>query len=238
MQMALAETPRLAPVAPEFLRGLREHVHDALRSAIVAGRLRSGERLNERALSAQLGVSTTPVKEALRRLESEGLVRTEARRGVYVTFSPARALEMALARAAIESLMAHIAAKRVGAAEIASLGALVDEMAEATVNAALEDLVALNERFHGAIHAASGCDYLPGLIAGQSMYDRAQRLALLAERPERAKGLAEHRAIFDAIAAREPGRAEAAMRAHIVRSAKDHVRVVFGATDLGATYGD
>ena len=57
-----------------------------------------------------LGVSTTPVKDAIRKLESEGLVRTEARRGVFVEFSPRQALEMALGRAALESVMAHIAA--------------------------------------------------------------------------------------------------------------------------------
>ncbi len=68
------------------------------------------KRLNERHLAEMLGVSTTPVKDAIRKLESEGLVRTEARRGVFVEFSPRQALEMALGRAALESVMTHIAA--------------------------------------------------------------------------------------------------------------------------------
>lgn len=228
----------LDPVDPALLRNLREHVHDALRRAIVAGRFRPEERLNERALAASLGVSTTPVKEALRRLEGEGLVRTEPRRGVFVTFTAERALEMAFARAALESVMAHVAAKRIGAPGISALDDLVARMAHATDHAALEDLVDLNEAFHGAIHAASGCTYLRQLMAGQRMYDHAQRLALLAERGERAAGLAEHRAIARAVAAHAPGDAERAMREHIVRSAKAHVRLVFQIGDLGATYGD
>jgi len=228
----------LDPVDPALLRNLREHVHDALRRAIVAGRFRPEERLNERALAASLGVSTTPVKEALRRLEGEGLVRTEARRGVFVTFTAERALEMAFARAALESVMAHIAAKRIAAADIAAIEALLARMEHATSHAALEDLVALNEAFHGAIHAASGCFYLRRLMDGQRMYDHAQRLALLAEQGERRAGLAEHRAIARAIAAQAPDEAERAMRSHIVRSAKAHVRLVFEIDELGATYGD
>lgn len=82
--------PAVEPVAPDLLRSLREHVHERLRRAIVAGRFRNGERLNERHLAEMLGVSTTPVKDAIRKLESEGLVRTEARRGVFVEFSPVR----------------------------------------------------------------------------------------------------------------------------------------------------
>lgn len=226
------------PVDPALLRNLREHVHDTLRRAIVAGRLQPDARLNERALAASLGVSTTPVKEALRRLESEGLVRTEPRRGVFVTFTAERALEMAFARAALESVMAHVAAKRISADGIKAMEQHVRDMEHATTHAALEDLVTLNEAFHGAIHAASQCTYLAQLMSGQRMYDHAQRIALLSAQAERFEGLAEHTAIFEAIAARRPDEAEELMSAHIVRSAKAHVRKVFGVTDLGATYGD
>lgn len=228
----------LAPVDPAYLRNLREHVHDAIRRAIVDGRLAPERRLNERALAASLGVSTTPVKEALRRLEGEGLVRTEPRRGIFVTFSASRAMEMALARAALESVMAHIAAKRIDQAGIDHLAALVERMTHATDHAVLEDLVDLNEAFHGAICRASTCDYLTRFITAQGTYDHAQRIALLSQWPERAKGLAEHRAVFEAIRDRDPEVAELAMRRHIVRSARAYISYVFGEVDLGAGYGD
>lgn len=226
----------IEPVAPHLLRSLREHVHERLRQAIVAGRFRNGERLNERHLAETLGVSTTPVKDAIRRLESEGLVRTESRRGVFVEFSARQALEMALGRAALESVMTHIAANHIAAADIAELERLIEEMAHATQHSALEDIVTLNEAYHGAIHRISGCTYLERRLDGQRMYDHAQRIALLSEPSERQQGFEEHRSIFEALAGRDPALAEIRMRRHIVRSAKSHVRQVFGAQAEGLSY--
>lgn len=226
----------IEPVAPHLLRSLREHVHERLRRAIVAGRFRNGERLNERALADMLGVSTTPVKDAIRRLESEGLVRTESRRGVFVEFSTGQALQMALGRAALESIMAHIAANHVTADDIAEMARLIEEMEHATAHGDLEDLVTLNEAYHGMIHRMSGCDYLERRLDGQRMYDHAQRIALLSETAERQQGFEEHRAIAQALAGRDPGLSETRMRRHIVRSAKAHVRQVFGADAEGLAY--
>lgn len=228
----------IEPVAPQLLRSLRDHVHERLRRAIVAGSFRQGERLNERQLADMLGVSTTPVKDAILRLESEGLVRTEARRGVFVLFSARQALEMALARAALESVMAHIAANRVTDAEIAELSSLIDDMEHATDHSELEDLVNLNEAYHGTIHRISGCPYLERSLDGQRMYDHAQRIALLSEQSERRQGFVEHQGIFAALAARDPALAERKMRSHIVRSAKSHVRQVFGADAEGLSYDE
>lgn len=226
----------IEPVAPHLLRSLREHVHERLRRAIVAGRFRNGERLNERTLAEMLGVSTTPVKDAIRRLESEGLVRTESRRGVFVEFSAGQALQMALGRAALESVMAHIAANHVTESDIAEMARLIEEMEHATAHAELEDLVTLNESYHGMIHRMSGCDYLERRLDGQRMYDHAQRIALLSETAERQQGFEEHRAIAQALAGRDPGLAETRMRRHIVRSAKAHVRQVFGSDAEGLAY--
>ena len=90
----MSEALAIEPVSPHLLRSLREHVHERLRRAIVAGRFRNGERLNERSLADMLGVSTTPVKDAIRMLESEGLVRTEARRGEGRDLAPPRIGEL------------------------------------------------------------------------------------------------------------------------------------------------
>lgn len=234
----MAEPITIEPVAPHLMRSLREHVHERLRRAIVAGQFGYGERLNERHLAEMLGVSTTPVKDAIRKLESEGLVRTESRRGVFVEFSARQALEMALGRAALESVMAHIAANRIGDDEITALGRLIADMEHATEHSDLEELVNLNEAYHGTIHRLSGCTYLERRLDGQRMYDHAQRIALLAEPAERRLGLDEHRAIFKALSARDPGLAEQTMRRHIIRSAKAHVRQVFGADAEGLRYDE
>lgn len=229
----MLETARLTPVDPNYLKSLRDHVHDALRRAIIGGRFPCGEKLNERQLATELGVSTTPLKEALRRLEAEGLIRTEARRGVFVTFSARQAEEMTLARAAIESMIAREAAKHAGAKDLAALAALIEEMREATAAAEIERLVAINERFHDRIHEASTCRYLARLQDGQRMYDHATRLALHGEAAERKRALAEHEAIFKAIADHDQDRAERAMRDHIVRSGQRHIERVFGTPSDG-----
>jgi DNA-binding GntR family transcriptional regulator len=217
------------PVDPVFLKSLREHVHDTLRKAIIAGKFRPEQRLNERQLAVELGVSTTPLKEALRRLESEGLVRIEARRGVYVTFSGPQAEEMALARAAIESMIARLAARRATAAQIEGLRATVAAMAEATAAGDAMRLIDLNTRFHGAIHHASGCQYLQRLLDGQRMYDHAQRVVLLNTDAERRCALEEHGMIMEALAAADSERAERAMRDHVIRSAQQHVTSIMTA---------
>ena len=224
---AVPEPPGIEPVAPVFLKSLREHVHDSLRRAIIAGRFRPEQRLNERHLAIELGVSTTPLKEALRRLEGEGLVRIEARRGVFVTFTAAQAEEMALARAALESMIARLAARRATATQRAGLRRTVAAMAAATEVGDVEELIALNERFHGEIHTASGCAYLQRLLDGQRMYDHATRVALLTDEAERRSALTEHQTILQALLQADPDRAERAMRDHIVRSGQQHVRSVF-----------
>ncbi len=218
---------RLEPVDPALLKGLREHVHDRLRQAIIAGELPAGTVLNERQAAEQLGVSTTPLKEALRRLESEGLVQTVPRRGVRVTFDAAQAEEMTLARAALEGMIARVAAGSITPAGVAQLRAVLVDMAEATTAGDADRLIALNERFHDAIHLVSGCRYLQRVLAGQRIYDHAARAFLLSDVAERARALAEHQAIVEALARTHPDDAERAMREHVLRSGQQHVRTAF-----------
>lgn len=217
----------LAPVDPAYLRGLREHVHDVLRRAIISGDIPAGARLNERQLADELGVSTTPLKEALRRLETEGLVATEPRRGVRVTFDAGQAEEMALARAALESMIARMAAQRIDNRSAAELEKTIGQMAAATLAGDVEQLIALNEEFHDAIHVISGCGYIQRLLIGQRVYVHTARYLILGDADERGRALDEHRAIYAALAARDSDGAERAMRDHVVRSARQHVKTAF-----------
>jgi len=224
---------RVSPVQPIIVANLRDHVHERLREAIIAGRFADGERVNERELAKDLGVSTTPVKEALRQLETEGLVRTEPRRGVFITYGAQQAEEMSLARAALESMIARLAAKRATPADIDALRGHIASMDEATRAGDVERLIALNELFHGRIHAASGCDYLRRLQSRQQMYNAATRVALLGRAEERGRAFAEHRAIFEAIAAGDQDAAERIMRDHVVRSGQLHIDIVFKSAPAG-----
>ncbi len=225
---------RLEAVDPLFFKNLREHVHGLLRGAIVAGRFRPDERLNERGIAAELGVSTTPVKEALRRLEAEGLVTTQPRRGIYVAFGEEQAEEMTLARAAIESTLARLAAQRIDDQAIAELAGCMKMMAEATAAGDVRLLIALNTQFHQGIHAASRCVYLVRLLAAQRIYDQLARQALLSDEAERAHALAEHGAVFAAVSRRDEDAAEQAMRAHVLRSGRAHIAMAFHKTPVAA----
>lgn len=229
----MSDVTQLAPIEPWMLKSLREHVHELLRKAILSGQLKAGEKLNERRLAAELGTSTTPLKEAFRQLEAEGLVRTEARRGSYVIFDARQAEEMTLARAAIESMIARQAAKHITPRSVALLGKTLEQMQEALARADLQGLIALNEAFHDAIYEASGCQYLRRLQSSQRMYDQQTRLLVLAEADERERSFREHTAIFAAIQQRDQDLAEKRMREHVMLAGAKHIDTVFGPQDLG-----
>lgn len=214
-------------LAPIRVKTLRDHVHDVLREAIISGKLTSGQKLNERQLAAELDISTSPLKEALRQLENEGLVRTEPRKGIFVNFNARQAEEMNLARAALESIIARQAARHGTPEHFQILRDTIEQMRAAVEAAEPDDLIALNESFHEAIHEASGCTYLRRLQNAQNMYDHAARVTVLARDEVRRKSFVEHEAIMQAIIARDEDRAERLMREHIVQAGATHIELVF-----------
>jgi len=224
------ETTQVAPLGPLAVASLREHVHRALRQAILSGKFEAGSRMNERRLAEQLGVSTTPVKEALRQLEADGLVETKPRSGVIVKFDYAWAEEMILARAALESTIAQLAARRIADDERAGLAGILDEMKHATESGGPEDLIRLNERFHDRIHLIARTQYLGQLTDRQQVYDSGARRVIHLDPQERLRALSEHVAIGEAIIARDPDQAEAHMRQHVLRAGESYLNLVFKKT--------
>ena len=222
---------RLDPLDPGLMVSLRDHVHRALRMAIISGRYPHKTKLNERQLAEELGVSTTPLKEAIRQLEAEGLLSTLPRRGVIVLYGRTWAEEMILARAALESMIAHLAARRIDDDGRRGLQQVLAAMAEASEAQDPDRLIAFNEQFHDLIHKASECVYLGKLIERQRFYDASTRRIIHADPAEKAQALAEHSAIGAAIVARDIEGAERAMRDHVVRSGEHYIRLVFGNGD-------
>lgn len=222
---------RLDPLDPGLMVSLRDHVHRALRMAIISGRYPHKTRLNERQLAEELGVSTTPLKEAVRQLEAEGLVSTLPRRGIIVLYGRTWAEEMILARAALESMIAHLAAQRINEAGRASLRTTMAAMATASVAKDPDHLIAINEQFHDQIHKASECLYLGKLIERQRFYDTSTRRIIHSDPEEKARALAEHTTIGTAILERDIDGAERAMRDHVVRSGEHYIRLVFKNSD-------
>jgi len=195
-----------------------ELVYRRLRDAIAAGRLAPRARLSERELSASFGVSTSPIKAALKRLEQEGMVVTQPRRGTWVAFAPEKAHEMGLIRAALEGIAARLAAERITPEDLARLEAILHELRSATRALDRDALVEANDRYHALILKAADNVFLTNAVRGLRGYFLITQARMRKMRLEPELAMAEHEAIFAALAARDGAAAEAAMRAHIART--------------------
>jgi DNA-binding GntR family transcriptional regulator len=192
----------------------------ALHAAIVAGELSPGERLVEGELAERLGVSRGAVREAILRLGHEGFAVRERNRGARVRrFTPAEAIEIIEARAALESLAAGYAAIRRTEAEVQELRRLVADMARLLDHGELLSISERNAVLHRRILEISRHEVARTICSRlHSQMVRYQfRTVLAPGRPQHS--LAEHDAIVSAIAAHDRAAAERAMRDHLTNVA-------------------
>ncbi len=190
-----------------------ELVTSMLRELILTGELTAGQPLRQRDLAGRLNVSQTPVREALRRLESEGLVRSDTHRGATVAESALDATEENyLIRAALESLGAELAAERVTEVELAEIERINAEIAGLTDDDPRYG--GLNRDFHFHIYSAARSPMLTSLmrLLWQSMPDGPKVV-----RPH-AESAAQHAEILAALRARDGKTASALTYRHIVGS--------------------
>jgi DNA-binding GntR family transcriptional regulator len=191
-----------------------EFVYASLRDAIWEGRFTRGERIPEEEIARSLGVSRTPVREALQRLQERGMLTVGAGRSLVVAeLSKQQVLELYAMREILEGSAARFAAQHANEAEIDILHRLLDELEKHRDDPRL--LVSLNRRFHGAVCEAAHNRYLIQTLDG--MHDA---LALLHSNtfrvPNRtSESDAEHRRIVLAIEHRDPDAAETAARDHV-----------------------
>jgi DNA-binding GntR family transcriptional regulator len=195
-----------------------DYAYRQVRDRILSGELQPGAVLQQRELAAQIGISTTPLREALRRLKSEGLVELDAHRDARIT--PLRAeeardlLEM---RISLDPLAARLAAQRRTNADIAAIRAALENLTPLPTAPAISQLVAHRD-FHAAIYRASHNDLLIDSLDGLwDKADRYRRLALQTERTQAARDQKayEHAQLVDLIAAGDGDGAAQLMSAHI-----------------------
>jgi DNA-binding GntR family transcriptional regulator len=187
-----------------------------LRDAIVTGRLQPNERLVEAELIDLLGVSRTAVRTALVRLAQEGLVVHERNRGARVRYvDETEAVEIVLARAALEALAVRQAAERATPEDVEELRAVLGEMRARLDEADLLGASDENAVLHSKLLELSGNRTVIRLVGGlKSQLVRFQYRTILV--PGRsARSFEEHSAIVDAVAAGDADAAEAAMRRHL-----------------------
>lgn len=182
-----------------------------LREMIISGELAAGEPLRQRDLAARFGVSQTPVREALRRLESEGLVVNDPHKGATVAESRNGIVQdNSLIRAALEPLGARLAALAITDEQIAELRRLNDEMVR--LQGDDEAYGDLNRQFHFAIYEAAAS---PVLLSMMRLLWQAMPEGPKVTRPH-ADSAAQHQQLLDALIARDPDRAAEITRAHIL----------------------
>ena len=194
-------------------RTAHEFVRETLRRAILRGDLTGGERLIQADLAAQLEVSTTPVREALRDLATEGLITLDRHRGGVVReLNWDEMEEIRLIREQLEPFAVELAVKGITDAELDEAEELCDLMAE---DADLADWVDLNRRFHFLFHGATGAPRLASILKG--LEEAAAVYVAQAQRshPEiRRRANEAHRAFVEACRARDVGRARTVMSGH------------------------
>jgi DNA-binding GntR family transcriptional regulator len=199
-------------------RTLWERVYDHLRDEILSGRLAPGAELTETALAASLGVSRGPVREALGRLASDGLVTIRPRRGAVVReLSGEEFVEAYQVREALETMAVRLAVPRLTAADIARLERNVDTMRVHADAGDVQGFFEANAAFHDAFFETSGNRMLAAVyhrLVGQIARHRLRSLEL---RGDLRRSISEHEAILRAAQAGDVERA--------VRLVSEHIRV-------------
>jgi DNA-binding GntR family transcriptional regulator len=173
-------------------------VSERIRGLILDGSLKPGERLVEDRLSAELGVSRVPVREALRSLSAEGLVRLEPRRGATVVkVTPEIVAELVEVRALLEGFNARLAARRHDPAIVAQLQVTLERGNEASKDGSAESLSRLNAEFHERLGDASRNSVLLDVMRG--LRERTSLAFVLNSRARAREDWKEHARILEAV---------------------------------------
>lgn len=192
---------------------LRDQVHDTLHARISDGRLRPGERLFEQDIAAELGISRVPVREAIRMLQSEGLVEVQPRRrGVFVRSLGRRQVEELFdVREALEVLAARLAAERAHSDAVTRMGKLAAEAREAWESDDVETMSRANSAFHDELVLLSDNELLASML--EPLQGRLAWLYRLNREPGRV--CTEHEELHAAIAEGNAERAAEVAQRHV-----------------------
>jgi DNA-binding GntR family transcriptional regulator len=211
------------------------HAYKELKRIILENEISPGAKLNEAELATALGVSRTPVREAINRLEKEGLVEIIPQRGAFVVrFSERDIYEFFLIRENLEGLAACLAAEKINERDLARLEACVEGFSEPYTEKDIRRYAGEDFKFHQTIINLSGAQRLINLISTLYDYIQAFRLTTLGLSNRMKTSLDNHRLLIEALRERNPEKAERRMRQHL-RHVRDGVmeNIKFFLTDEG-----
>ena len=197
-------------------KSLRGQVFDKIRSDFLIGKYKRGEELVESSIGKELGISRTPVREAIRQLELEGLVQLVPNKGAFVTgISEKDVRDIYLIRARLEGLAARMAAKNI-------TPELLDAMEETVVLSEYhakkehyEQVCEMDSKFHKLLYKASGSRILEHTLTDFHQYVQRVRMASIMKKRRMEKSNDEHDAILTAIREHDEEKAELVATRHI-----------------------
>jgi DNA-binding GntR family transcriptional regulator len=197
---------------------LRDQAYVALKQAIMDADIyaqRAESRLDERQLSQALGVSRTPIREAMSLLEQEGFLRTEPRRGVFIVRKTKKQIiEMIEMWAALESMAARLATLNSSDAEISALRHMFDEFLNSAPSDNIDEYSDANIAFHQAIIRLSGSHLMGKTLENLFIHVRAIRRMTISQRDRAARSIVDHMQIIEALERRDTELAERLVREH------------------------
>lgn len=226
--MIMRPTDNAAPLPPEPPRlniapldttvSLRALAYDAIKKGIMEMDIYGHPheiRLDERQLSQELGVSRTPIREALTLLEQEGFVRSMPRRGIFVVRKSKREIiEMITVWAALESMAARLATQSASDADLRSLRKLFLEFEKEKPSEHVSEYSEANINFHQTIIRLGGCQLIVDMTQNLFIHIRAIRAVSIRQENRAARSMAEHTEIIRALEARDADLAEKLVREH------------------------
>jgi DNA-binding GntR family transcriptional regulator len=212
------EAPKLDVKPLDTSTSFRNQAYQAIKEAITAANIYAHPneiRLDERQLSQALGVSRTPIREAMTLLEQEGFLRTLPRRGVFIIRKTRREIvEMVHVWAALESMAARLATQRASDREISRLRAMMAEFQVARPDEHMDEYSDANIAFHQAIITMSGCDLIADITKNLFLHVRAIRKVTISQDNRASRSIVDHMRIIEALESRNTELAESLVRRH------------------------
>lgn len=206
---------------------LRDVVFNTLRRSILTGELKPGERLMEIHLADKLGVSRTPIREAIRKLELEGLVTMIPRRGAEVAQITEKSLRDVLeVRRALDALAVELACERITAEELERLKEACEAFEAETKKGNANQVAKADVRLHDIILMASGNERLMQMISNLSQQMYRYRLEYVKDESNYEQLIMEHRMIYEAVRDKDKHTGAKMMKLHIDNQEKAVIRMI------------
>ena len=206
---------------------LRDVVYNTLREAILKGELKPGERLMELQLASKLGVSRTPIREAIRMLELEGLAVTIPRKGAEVAKMTVKDMEDVLeVREALDELAARIACNKITEEQLQTLSKVKDAFEESTKTTDIKQIAMYDEKFHDVIYESTGNVRLVNLLNNLREQIYRYRVEYLKNVEVYPRLIEEHETILKALQDRNQELVVEAMRDHVENQATAVTQII------------